>query len=265
MTEPAAGADLAGAAAPFRAAPAECAIVTDFDGTLAPIVDDPITARALDGAVEVLHALSERYGRVAVVSGRPVEFLGARLHAAGRDDLGLVISGLYGLERLERGHVMIHPSALRWIDVVAGVVERAEKEAPPGVRVERKGLSTTLHVREAPDAAGWARSFADAAAATTGLVVHDARMSFELRPPVGVDKGTVVAELTEGMSAACFLGDDYGDLPAFDALDRLAARSGSAVLRVAVRSEEAPPELLSRADLLVDGPAGALAFLRALL
>jgi trehalose 6-phosphate phosphatase len=250
---------------PFTSNPRDAAVVTDFDGTLAPIVPDPTTARAIDGAVDVLHRLAERYGRVAIVSGRPVEFLGDRLEAAHRDDLGLVVSGLYGLERLERGHVMIHPSALEWIDVVTDVADRADADAPAGVRVERKGLSMTVHVREAPEHAEWARSFVDAAANTTGLVVHDARMSYELRPPVEIDKGTVVSELTDGMSAACFIGDDYGDLPAFDALDRLEAASGASVLRVGVRSEEAPAELLTRADVLVDGPAGSLAFLRRLL
>ena len=250
---------------PFTSNPRDAVVITDFDGTLAPIVDNPAAAAAIDGAVGVLHELSGRYGRVAIVSGRPIEFLADRLELGGREDIGLIVSGLYGLERLERGHSMIHPSALQWIDVVADVVRRAELEAPEGVRVERKGLSMTIHVREAPQNAEWARSFAASAANATGLAVHDARMSYELRPPVAIDKGTVVTELIDGMAAACFLGDDVGDLPAFDALDRHAAETGAPVFKVAVRSEEAPAELLTRANHLVDGPAGALAFLRALL
>jgi trehalose 6-phosphate phosphatase len=89
-------------------------------------------------------------------------------------------------------------------------------------------------------------------------------MSYELRPPVERDKGTVVADLAAGRGQVCFLGDDRGDLSAFDALDRLAATGVSAV-RIGVSSEEAPAELLDRADLVVDGPEGALAVLRALL
>jgi trehalose 6-phosphate phosphatase len=89
-------------------------------------------------------------------------------------------------------------------------------------------------------------------------------MSWELRAPVRRDKGTVVTELAEGLSAACFMGDDVGDLPAFDALDRLDA-AGVAVLKVGVRSEEAPVELLERADVVVDGPAGVVDLLRRLL
>jgi trehalose 6-phosphate phosphatase len=61
----------------------------------------------------------------------------------------------------------------------------------------------------------------------------------------------------------CFIGDDVGDLPAFDALDHLAA-DGATTLRVAVQTSESDDEVLRRADLLVDGPAGALDLLRAL-
>ena len=52
--------------------PAGAAIITDFDGTLAPIVDDAAAARPLEGVVDALHLLAARYARVAVVSGRPV-------------------------------------------------------------------------------------------------------------------------------------------------------------------------------------------------
>jgi trehalose 6-phosphate phosphatase len=243
----------------FAADPAETAIITDFDGTIAPIVDDPAAARPAPGAPELLNALNEHYARVAVVSGRPVEFLAAQL---GKE---LVLSGLYGLERMERGHVMVHPEALRWIDTVCEFADRAEDAVPEGVHVERKGLSFTLHARPAPQHLAWVRSFAETLAHTSGLALHEGRMSYELRPPVAVDKGTVVAELVDGMRGACFFGDDIGDLPAFDALDRLRADSGAATLKIAVRSKEAPLELIERGDLLVDGPSEALDVLRELL
>jgi trehalose 6-phosphate phosphatase len=81
-------------------------------------------------------------------------------------------------------------------------------------------------------------------------------MSFELHPPIPADKGTALRELAQGLRAICFLGDDLGDLPAFAELDRL-HDEGVATLRVAVRSEEAPPALLEAADVVVEGPEGA--------
>jgi trehalose 6-phosphate phosphatase len=89
-------------------------------------------------------------------------------------------------------------------------------------------------------------------------------MSVELHPPVEVDKGTVVEELVGGLPTACFLGDDVGDLPAFAALSRLAA-AGRATFRVVIDSPEATEEVRRAADLVVDGPVGALELLRGLL
>ena len=250
---------------PFLDAPADAAVVTDFDGTLSPIVDDPTAARPLPGVVDALHELAAAYGRVGVVSGRPVSFLRDRLELDSRPATPLFVSGLYGIEWLEDGEERAHETALAFVDIVAEAADHADAAAPEGVGVERKGFSLTLHVRTGRQHLDWARSWADATAHTTGLVVHGGRMSFELRPPIDVDKGSVVTGLVGGRRAACFLGDDLGDLPAFDALDRLHAEEGADVLRVGVRSAEAPAELIERADVLVDGPAGSLALLRALL
>ena len=68
-------------------------------------------------------------------------------------------------------------------------------------------------------------------------------------------------QLAAGCSAACFLGDDIGDLPAFAALGRLAAADGLATVGVAVQDAETAPEVAAAADLIVEGPAGAMAVL----
>lgn len=250
---------------PFLDGPADAAIVTDFDGTLAPIVDDPAAAVPLPGVVDVLHDLALTYGRVAIVSGRPIAFLCDRLELDDRPPSSLFVSGLYGIEWLEHGEARTHETALAFVDVVAEAADHADAAAPEGVVVERKGFSLTLHVRTGQHHLEWARSWADAIAHTTGLVVHGGRMSFELRPPIDVDKGSVVTDLVRGRRSACFLGDDLGDLPAFDALDRLRADEGADVVKIGVRSAEAPAELIERADVLVDGPAGSLELLHALL
>jgi trehalose 6-phosphate phosphatase len=250
--------------APFVEQPERAGVITDFTGTFAPIVLDPGTAVALPGAVDVLHELATRYATVAVVSGRPVSFLIDRLDLEKRP-APIVLSGLYGLERAKGSDVEEHPRSSEWRTLVTEIADRAEAEAPVGVDVERKGLTLTLHVRAAPEHDGWARSCAETQSGVSGFEVHRARMSYELRPPVRIDKGTVVAGLAEGLGAACFFGDDRGDLPAFDALDRARADHDAATLKVGVRSDEAPLELLERADVLVDGPAGVLDLMRKLL
>lgn len=242
--------------APFRADPEGTGVFSDFDGTLAPIVDDPAAARPLPGVVDALERLAGRYGRVGVISGRPAAFL--QTHLEGR---GLLLSGLYGLEVVEGGMVQAVPEAEPWRTVVEEV---AAAERPAGLDVERKGLSVAVHFRTDPSLEPAAREWAAARAEATGLVLHTGRMSFELRPPVERDKGTVLAAAAEGFRQVCFLGDDCGDLEAFDTLDRLAAE-GATVLKVGVSSPEAPAEILERADLVVDGPEGSLSVLCALL
>jgi trehalose 6-phosphate phosphatase len=243
--------------APFHAAPRQAGVLVDFDGTLSPIVLDPALAVPLPGASATLLELHAAYAVVAVVSGRPASFLMQRIPEGPR------LCGLYGLEQVVDGVVVAHPGASDWRSVIDEVAEVADLDGPEGIDVEHKGLSLTLHFRRLPGVAEAARSWADGVAISTGLHVRPAKMSVELHPPVAVDKGTVVVDLARGLGAVCFVGDDSGDLPAFDALDRLAAE-GCTTLRVAVRTSESASELVERADLCVDGPDGALELLRAL-
>lgn len=248
---------LAEVLAPLRARPRHSGILTDFDGTLAPIVLDPAAAAPLDDVPRLLEVLAHRYAVVAVLSGRPVEFLAAHLPPS------LVLSGLYGLEVQRDGKRRVDLAASSWQSVVIALAREAERDAPEGVRVEPKRLSLTLHYREHPGIEAEVLDWAESAAARSGLVARAAKMSVELHPPVPADKASAAAELTGGLDAVCFLGDDLGDLPVFDHLDSLRSR-GIATVAIAVRSDETPAGLLARADLVVDGPAGALDVLREL-
>lgn len=254
--------DLFGA---FRSEPGTSGILSDFDGTLAPIVDDPDASRPLPEAVDLLHRLATTYRRVAVISGRPAAFLSTHLQLADSPGDGLVAIGLYGMEVADGDQVTVDPRVVSWLPVVDEVACLAEEQAAAGVYVERKGLSVTLHYRTTPSAAAWATGWAAAQAGRTGLIRHPARMSEELRPPLPVDKGTVVAQLAEGLRRVCFVGDDLGDLPAFAALDELASSGAITTVKVGVDSDEAPPELLAGADLVVDGPGGVVDLLSRLL
>jgi trehalose 6-phosphate phosphatase len=251
---------LAALVEPFTAEPARAGVFCDFDGTLAPIVDDPAAARPLEGVADLLAALAEVYARVGVISGRPVAFLVERL--GGR---GLWLAGLHGLEAAtDDGGVTVPDEVAAWRPVVDEVADLAEAQGWPAELVERKGLSVTLHFRVAPEREDEARAWAEAHAARTGLGLLAGRKSYELRPPVGRDKGTALIEGAAGLECVMFAGDDRGDLDAFDALDRLAA-DGVTTARVGVRSEESPAELLERADVLVEGPAGMASALERLL
>lgn len=227
-------------------------VLVDFDGSLAPIVDNPALARPLPAARDALASLVPLVDRVAVVSGRPVAFL---VDALGLD--GIVYAGLYGLERIIDGEVAVDPRAEPWLDVMSQVAYDADA-AFPDLLVENKGrVAVTIHWRSNASLAAEAQAFAAGLARRYDLDAPlRGRMSVELRPPVPVDKGTVTAELVRGASVAVFAGDDAGDLVAFDVLTRL-AESGEVAhtVRIGVRSVEAPPGIFD-ADVLVDGPEG---------
>lgn len=242
----------------FTDHPDDAAIIIDYDGTLAPIVDDPTEAWPLEGIPELLDALTRRYERVAVVSRRPLAFLLDVLPHS------LILTGLYGLEALSEGRRFDHPLGGSWREVIDDVASLGEVRGPEGMLVERKGLSLTLHYRTHPDIEAEVHDWATTQATRSGLRCRPARMSYELHPPIDVDKGTAVRNIANGVHAVCYVGDDVGDLSAFDQLDRLDAE-GRRTLRVAVRSDESAPELLERADVVVDGPAGVRALLEHLL
>ncbi|MEJ7582887.1 MAG: trehalose-phosphatase [Acidimicrobiales bacterium] len=244
--------------APFHGRPDRCGVLTDFDGVLSAIEEEHDAARPLAGVGDLLVDLGQRFKVVAVVSGRPVAYLDPLLPP------GVLISGLYGLEESHHGVSREKGTASVWREVIDDVATASESVGPAGMDVERKGLSLTLHIRTQPDLAEAVDEWARLQSARSGLGVRAAKMSIELHPPVDVDKGTVVEALAAGLDAVCYVGDDVGDLPAFDALDRLAA-AGVHSVRVGVGSPEAAAELVARADLMVEGPHEAVTFLASLL
>lgn len=247
--------------APFSDDPPRTVVIVDFDGSLAPIVDDPAAAAPLPGALDVLARLAQRIGRVAVVSGRPVEFLRRALPVD-----GLTLVGQYGVERFEGGTIESDPRLGEWTPAVEAAATEAEAEAAttlPGLIVERKGAAAVaLHWRRSPDLEAGALASGQRLAARHGLRLEPGRCTLELRAPLDIDKGTATAALATGAHAALVAGDDTGDLAAFAALARL-MEAGRLThgLRVAVRSPEAPIALLRAADYEVEGPAALLALL----
>ncbi len=245
--------------------PGRALVALDYDGTLSPIVSDPLAASAQQGAAATLRRLACRIGTLAVITGRPAAT--AADLGGFRDVDGLVILGNYGFERWESGTVTAPPpppgvAAAR--NELPAVL--ADAGAPPGTWVEDKGLALAVHTRRTADPEGSLaiiRAPLAALAERVGLVVEPGRMVIELRPP-GMDKGAALKNLAaERLSRAIlFCGDDLGDLPAFAAVRELRS---SGIPGLAVCSGSAEVAALAEAsDLVVDGPNGVVALLAGL-
>jgi trehalose 6-phosphate phosphatase len=254
--------------APLREDPGRSAILTDIDGTIAPIVLDPAEAAVPERTRDLLRALAERYALVGCLSGRRA--LDAR-RVVGLDELAY--SGNHGFELLLPGEEEARPDpsldghegdAPRFIaGIDQGELERA------GIRMEDKGAIVALHWRGAENE-GAAESLAHEIASEAewqGLVPHQGRKVLEIRPNVAINKGIAVAALVPArpVEAALYGGDDRTDVDAFTALRTLRDDGRlRAAACIAVASAESPPEVSRQADLTVPGPEGFVGVLEAL-
>jgi trehalose 6-phosphate phosphatase len=251
---------------PFLAVPERAALLTDVDGTLAPIVERPEAAAVPAPATDALRKLSERFALVGCVSGRRAE---EARRLVGLDELAY--AGNHGMEVLWPGADGAGLAA-----AVAGQRQRVREFVArlgdgglAGLRLEDKDSILALHWRGADDEAGAeARAGEIARAAEAdGLAVHWGRKVLELRPPVAIGKDVAVAELLSRARPrhAIYAGDDRTDLDAFAGLRELLAEGAlESAVCVGVLSEEGPPELAPESDLTVGGPAGWLEILAAL-
>jgi trehalose 6-phosphate phosphatase len=245
--------------------PRHALIASDFDGTLAPIVDRPGDARAHPGAVPALTALAGVVGTVAIITGRPAEDAVALGGFAAVP--GLIVIGHYGWQRWQDGQLTAAaatPAVEAARRALPGVLREAG--APDGTWIEDKGHAVAVHTRRTADpeaALGRLRGPLGELAAGLGLAAEPGRFVIELRPP-GVDKGTALTGLASERAArsVLFCGDDLGDLPAFAAVRSLRA-DGIPGCAVASASAESP-RVAAEADLVVAGPDGIVALLAAI-
>lgn len=242
----------------------DLAVLTDLDGTLAAIRPRPEDVTIVDGAREALRSLAGRAALVAVVSGRSIDDL-IRIVAVPE----IAYAGNHGMEFRRPGRdPSPDPAAARHRPAIERFMERWRTSLDEhDIEIEDKGVTLSLHYRRSrlpAEAALFLHETVAPAARDAGLVPTPGRKILEIRPPVRLDKGTAARALVteSGARRALFMGDDHTDLDASRALAKMCEEGHlDEAVSVGVDGEEVPREVVDGADLVVDGPEGALGVL----
>lgn len=249
--------------------PEQTLIGLDFDGTIARIVRDPEQAVAEPAAVAALDRLGRRVRSVVVITGRPARTavrLGGFARYAGLDQM--TVLGQYGAERwnaADNGYAG-EPDPAEIAEVAAALPAILTELGLDRVRVEHKGRAIGVHTRELDDpAAAYVAllpRLSDLATAY-GLRLEPGKYVLEIRAE-GSDKGRALRDFAAEVEARSivFIGDDLGDLPAFDAVGELRHRGTPGLLVCSASAEQ--DALADRADVVAEGPSGVAAWLTAL-
>ena len=253
-------------------------IVTDFDGTLSPIVLEPAAARIVPAARSALRRLArlaearpDRLRVVVVLSGRAARDVAGRVRVG-----GVAYHGNHGIESgtlargtpAERLEVASDDGLATYVPGAAALGRAVARQLgdPSWLFVEDKGPSVAFHFRQAPDAERARTAVLEAIDAVEsevgdhGLAAFEGRRVIEFRPDEAGGKGTSVENLIERErpGAVLVMGDDRTDAEAFAVVRaaREAGRLDGLVLAV-LGARETPPEVRATADALLPDPVAA--------
>ena len=225
----------------------------DFDGTLAPIVEDPDMAQMPAGIRDAMRTLAGKENlSVGIISGRALRDVQERV---GLKDI--IYAGNHGLEISGPGLSLVNPTAAIRVELLGELAQdlRDRLVHIPGILVENKVLTASVHFRRAPvGSVEEIRRTVEATMSSTGdlFCVTPGLEVLEIKPRVNWNKGSAVRWIEEGLdrgpSLTVFVGDDITDEDAFAALpDGITVRvgpHGKTSARYHLPTQESVPELL---------------------
>ncbi|WP_277542146.1 trehalose-phosphatase [Haloarcula laminariae] len=235
-------------------------VALDFDGTLAPIEDDPDAPEITPANRRAVERLVSRPDTlVAVVSGRQLADLRPRVGIE-----GVRYVGNHGLEYTVDGERAVHPEAeARTDDLRAAREEITARLADmEGVHVEDKAVTLTVHYRRARTASPGdvAAVVDDVVDPIEGLETGSGKMIVEVKPTVDWHKGAIVERLRDEVPESwgtVYVGDDTTDEDAFEVLGAgdfgVAVGEHATAADYRVPTQSAVSELLTRLAGVLDG------------
>jgi trehalose 6-phosphate phosphatase len=205
--------------------------LTDFDGTLTPIVEKPEDAVLTDASRKMLQALAhQKTVTVGIISGRALADLKEKVNLS-----GMIYAGNHGLEIEGPGLFYINPLAeeikpffriiRKMLDLTLGSIK--------GVLFEDKGLSLSVHYRQVEEEkARHLQDVVERAANAPGarniFRLTSGKKVYEIRPAVNWDKGKAIRLLMKRFGKGgrqsgllpIYLGDDLTDEDGFKMIEK---------------------------------------------
>ncbi|AZI58955.1 bifunctional alpha,alpha-trehalose-phosphate synthase (UDP-forming)/trehalose-phosphatase [Nakamurella antarctica] len=198
-------------------------VAVDFDGTLAPIVDDPAMAAPNPDSMVALHSLAAIAGtEVAIISGRAMAVLPELL---GGDLSAFHLVGSHGAEGVAaagstRGSEILTPAASQRLVQLRRELQELTAEFAD-IRLEMKPAGVAVHLRGSDDrhAEAVTANIELGPATWPGVHVLRGKKVIELTV-IGADKGQALDALRRRFraTAVIFIGDDITDEHAFATL-----------------------------------------------
>lgn len=190
-----------------------------YDGTLAPIVDNPDEATMSENMRDTLKKLSELY-TVAIISGRTRSTIEKMVGIE-----GLIYAGSHGLDIAGDGMKMLHPEADQYISLMDDIHADLQSELGdiPGIFIKNKVYTVAVHTRLVPnesikqieDKIKNVVNNSEALKLISGNMVH------EIMPFIEWDKGQAIRWIMKEKdynwdeSSVVYIGDDVTDHFAF--------------------------------------------------
>ena len=217
-------------AADIRTA-AHILLLSDYDGTLTPIVSRPEYAILTPEVRDKLHALAEKPSfSVGIISGRPLSELKTMVGIP-----GIYYAGNHGFEIEGPGLKFVSPVATAAQAQIQELVQQlsARLDRIEGIIIEDKGLGLSIHYRlvKEDEENLVAEIFHRVTAPLLDegeIRVTSGKKVWEVRPPIDWHKGKAVETIRQEIQAArklaqlstIYLGDDTTDEDAFRIIQR---------------------------------------------
>jgi alpha,alpha-trehalose-phosphate synthase [UDP-forming]/trehalose-phosphatase len=195
-------------------------VFLDYDGTLAPLAESPDKAHMTDDMRVLLGRIKDRMP-VAVISGRSLRDLRDRVGIE-----GIICAGNHGAEIWDGERTVLCPGSAgsrRELQELLNAL-RAALTPIPGVLIEDKGLTASVHFRqvEEDDLGDFFHLFDLTTKKYENLFrITSGKKVFEIRPHGAWNKGDAVSWIIATMGGErmpLYAGDDVTDEDAFRAI-----------------------------------------------